>query len=166
MKGRAFALGLGGNLGDVMGTLGRCVESIEKDPRISSLETASVYETSPWGNVTGGNFLNTAVTGLWTGGDMELLLFCRRLETDAGSTVEKNGLARRLDVDILFLQGGRSSGDMILPHPGISRRLFVLLPLEEIWGGRVPGLNKTVSELLQSVDDESSIIFRGSLKAD
>ncbi len=97
---------------------------------------------------------------------MELLSFCRRLETEAGSTVEKNGLARRLDVDILFLQEGLSSPDMILPHPGISRRLFVLLPLEEIWGGRIPGLNKTVAELLQSVDDESSIIFRGSLKAD
>lgn len=166
MKGRAFALGLGGNLGDVMGTLSWCVQTIEKDCRISSMETASVYETSPWGNVTGGNFLNTAVTGLWAGGDMELLSFCRRLELDAGSTVEKNGLARRLDVDILFLKDGRSSTDLILPHPGISRRLFVLLPLEEIWGGRIPGLNRTVSELLQSVDDESSIIFRGSLRAD
>lgn len=166
MRGRAFALGLGGNLGDVMGTLSRCVETMENDPRISSLEVASVYETSPWGNVTGGNFLNTAVAGLWLGNDRELLTLCRDLETKAGSSVEKHGLARRLDVDVLFLEGGRSCPDMLLPHPGISRRLFVLLPLEEIWGGRIPGLSKTACELLQSVDDESSIIFRGSLKAD
>lgn len=149
-----------------MGALRWSVEALEKDSRIFSLEVASVYETSPWGSVTGGSFLNTVAAGRWLGGDRDLLELCRDIEKQAGSPVKKNGKARRLDIDVLFLEDAVSSPEMTLPHPGIPLRRFVLVPLSEVWGGMIPGLGRTALELLQSVDDESSIIFRGSLKAD
>ena len=70
------------------------------------------------------------------------------------------------DVDILFLQGGRSTGELIIPHERMSRRRFVLLPLSEVWHHVVPGLEKTPGELLRLLNDDSPIIFRCRLKED
>jgi 2-amino-4-hydroxy-6-hydroxymethyldihydropteridine diphosphokinase len=164
LKARAFALGLGGNLGDVVGTMTVSVKVLEDDPRISSLSVSSFYITSPWGDVSGGDFLNAAVSGLWKGSDISLLMLCRQLELSAGSPVEKNGQARSLDVDLLFIQEGSSSADLVLPHPRMAERKFVLVPLAEVWSGEVPGLGKTPEELLEHVIDSSSIIFGGDLR--
>jgi len=166
LKDRAFALGLGGNLGDVPGNLRRCVASLAATPGVSSLKVAPIYETPPWGGVSGGNFLNTVVCGFWRGTDTGLLEVCRELELQAGSRTDKNGGARTLDVDVLFLQGGVSTPELTLPHPGIPRRRFVLVPLADVWSEVIPGMGNTPAELLQSVEDDSSIIFRGSLEAD
>lgn len=163
MKARAFALGLGGNVGDVRSALSRCSVSLEKDKRILSLKTAPLYRTSPWGNVGGSSFLNTAVCGFWLGEDRELLDLCRALELEEGSSVEKNSSPRLLDVDILFLEEAVSTPEMTVPHPEITKRRFVLVPLADIWRKEIPGLGRTPDDLLSSVEDDSSIIFEGSL---
>lgn len=164
MKTRRFALGLGGNLENTAESILFCIETLAGDNRLSHMKVASLYETPPWGEVSGGNFFNTAVCGEWNGTDRELLVLCRSIEVRAGSSVEKNGEARILDVDILFLEDAVSSSSMTLPHPGMTSRRFVLVPLAEIWSSTVPGLGKTPAQLLQSVDDGSSVIFRGGLQ--
>lgn len=162
-RNRRFALGLGGNTGDVRGSLQRCVAALSADSRIKCLEVSSLYRTPPWGNVEGGEFLNAAVCGAWTGADIELLCLCRSIEIESGSPVRKEGGARQLDVDVLFLEGGVSSRELTLPHPRMSLRRFVLVPLGEIWQETVPGMSETPMELLKQVQDDSSIIFGGQL---
>ncbi len=163
MENRSFALGLGGNLGDVRSAMRTSVEKLLDDERISELKVSSLYQTPPWGDVQGGDFLNAAVCGLWYGDDLELLELCRLLEGCFSSPVKKNGGARELDVDILFLEGGISSAELTLPHPRMTLRRFVLVPLAEVWFLKVPGLSTTPAMLLKRVPDCSSIIFQGEL---
>jgi len=160
---RAFALGIGGNEGDVQQTIRTCVSAIRKSRLVSSFRVSSVYRTSPWGDVGGGEFLNCAVSGLWAGSDLELLYLCRSVESLFSVPVKKNGAARELDVDVLFIEGGSTSEELTLPHPRMVSRKFVLVPLCDVWSRKVPGLGKTPAELLKRVQDSSSIIFHGDL---
>lgn len=166
MKARSFALGLGGNLGNVKDAFLACARRLREDPRAGSLRFAGVYETPPWGDAGGDNYLNTAVSGLWSGSDRSLLELCREMELSAGSVTVKNGKPRTLDVDLLFLEDGVSTGELVLPHPLLAERRFVLVPLSEVWNEAVPGLGISPAELLKTLDDSSFIIFRGTLEQD
>ncbi len=163
MKTKSFALGLGGNLGDVRENIEVCVSMLKEHIFVSDLVVSSLYRTSPWGDVEGGDFLNAAVCGLWLGKDMELLYLCQCIESRFKTPVRKNGAARELDVDVLFLEGGLSCEELILPHPRMHLRKFVLVPLSEIWSKTVPGISETPADLLKRVPDISSIIFEGNL---
>lgn len=162
MKGRSFALGLGGNVGDVRSNIQVGIAALQKDTRISELRVSSLYQTSPWGDVAGGDFLNAVVSGRWQGTDIELLHLCQHTEKYFFAPVKKNGAARALDVDVLFLDGGVSRDELILPHPRMCLRKFVLIPLCDVWSERVPGLGEKPCVLLERVQDRSSIIFLGS----
>lgn len=150
-------------MGDVRSNIQTSVNVLQRDSRISELRVSSLYQTPPWGDVEGGDFLNAAVSGRWTGTDLDLLYLCRSLEGEFFVPVKKNGAARALDVDILFLQGGVSSREFTLPHPRMSMRRFVLVPLCEVWSGKVPGFDETPAALLKRVPDSSCIILPGSL---
>ena len=139
------------------------MEKLLSDGRISELKVSSIYQTPPWGDVQGGDFLNASVSGLWCGDDLELLDLCHQLEGCFSTPVKKNGAARELDVDILFIEGGISSAELTLPHPRMTLRRFVLVPLAEVWSEIVPGLSYTPVMLLKRVPDCSSIIFQGEL---
>lgn len=160
---RSFALGLGGNLGDVRGHMQICAACLLNDDRVSALEISSLYRTPPWGEVEGGEFLNAAVSGMWQGTDIELLFLCRSIESEFSVPVKKHGAARALDIDVLFLEGGVSSEELTLPHPKMILRRFVLVPLCDVWSETVPGLGETPAVLLKRVQDGSSIIFDGNL---
>ncbi len=161
---RAFALSLGGNLGKVQDSISRCVQLLKKSPFVLELRVSSLYKTAPWGDVNGGDFLNAAVAGMWLGTDKELLLLCRSIEAEFSVPVKKNSAARVLDVDVLFLQNGQSTQELTVPHPRMTLRKFVLVPLCEVWSEDVPGLNLTPLQLLKRVQDTSSIIFQGNVK--
>ncbi|MCK5786860.1 MAG: 2-amino-4-hydroxy-6-hydroxymethyldihydropteridine diphosphokinase [Candidatus Sabulitectum sp.] len=163
MESRSFALGLGGNLGDVRGTMKSCITILSEDQRISGLRISSLYRTPPWGGVQGGEFLNSAVSGMWLGTDIELLHLCQSIEGSFSVPVNKNGAARILDIDVLFLESGISSEELTLPHPGLIQRKFVLVPLCEVWVDAIPGLGETPSDFLKRAQDCSSIIFQGDL---
>lgn len=166
MRARAFALGLGGNLGDVLLSFRRSVRRLRAEPGISDLRLSGVYRTPPWGEVEGGDFLNAAVSGKWSGSDMELLELCREMEKEAGSPLRKEGGARTLDVDVLFLEDGVSRPELRLPHPRLALRAFVLVPLSEVWEAAVPGSGSSPEELLERLEDPSSIIFAGTMEED
>jgi 2-amino-4-hydroxy-6-hydroxymethyldihydropteridine diphosphokinase len=162
---RAFALGIGGNEGDVQQSIRTCISVLTEHRLVSDLRVSSVYRTSPWGDVQGGEFLNCAACGLWAGGDLELLHLCRSVEGLFSVPVNKNGAARELDVDVLFLEGGVSSEELTLPHPRMAYRKFVIVPLCDVWSQTVPGLGYTPAELLKRVQDGSSIIFHSDLRS-
>jgi 2-amino-4-hydroxy-6-hydroxymethyldihydropteridine diphosphokinase len=125
---RAF-LGLGSNLGDRRAELQKAVEALPDVVAVSSL-----YETEPVGGPPGqGPYLNLVVE-LDTGLDArQLLHVARRLEADAGRRREVRWGPRTLDVDVLLVGDDVvEDEDLVVPHPRLWERRFVVEPLAEL----------------------------------
>jgi 2-amino-4-hydroxy-6-hydroxymethyldihydropteridine diphosphokinase len=93
------------------------------------------------------------------GGAMQLLRLCQGMETAAGRMARGDGAPRPLDIDILvFGDEQMDSPTLIIPHPRLAQRRFVLQPLADIAPNLViPGLGKSVAALLRECKDESWI---------
>jgi 2-amino-4-hydroxy-6-hydroxymethyldihydropteridine diphosphokinase len=145
-------LALGSNLGDRAGALAAAVAALRALPGTEVLAESSVYETAPVGPVPQPDYLNAAVsirTGL---GPRELLDRCLAIERDLGRVRAERWGPRTIDIDLLAYGGLRmSEPDLILPHPRIAERAFVLLPLSEIAPGLVVG-GRTAADLASSAD--------------
>jgi 2-amino-4-hydroxy-6-hydroxymethyldihydropteridine diphosphokinase len=131
---RAF-LGLGSNLGDRQGTLARAVAGLPDVVAVSRL-----YETEPVGGPPGqGPFLNLVVeldTGL---GARQLLDVARRLEAAAQRRRDVRWGPRTLDVDVLLVGDEVvDDDDLVVPHPRMWQRRFVVDPLADLAPDLVP----------------------------
>lgn len=147
---RPFAVALGSNLGDRRRFLAGAASALMGDDRIRLPRAAGIYESSPAEGVEGGSFLNTAICGLWVSDAHALLDLCRSIELSAGSETVKEGRARKLDMDLLYLGSEVVvDADLVLPHPGIAGRPFVLAPLADLLGDRpIPCLGVSARELM------------------
>ncbi|MCY4162703.1 MAG: 2-amino-4-hydroxy-6-hydroxymethyldihydropteridine diphosphokinase [bacterium] len=131
---RAF-LGLGSNLGNRMGYLTQAVMDIADCVGVSG-----VYETDPVGGPAQGQFLNIVV-GLHTKQSArQLLELCQQLEAAAERIREVRWGPRTLDVDVLWVDGEKADeADLVVPHPRMLERAFVMLPLGELAPDLVEG---------------------------
>ena len=152
------AIALGSNIGDRLGTMRQAVMLLEeRSLRISA--SSDVFETPPWGMENQPRFLNACVlaeTDILPRALLELLL---NIESDLGRIRRYKWGPREIDLDLLFYddQVFNESG-LVLPHPQMHRRAFVLVPLVQIapdW--RHPVLGKSVRELAGSLDAGSII---------
>jgi 2-amino-4-hydroxy-6-hydroxymethyldihydropteridine diphosphokinase len=118
-------LSLGSNLGDRLGYLRLAVEGFA-DVLVAA---SPVYETAPWGVTDQDDFLNAV---LIVSGDVDEWGWLRRgqaLEQAAGRVRERRWGPRTLDVDVVTVDGVRSSDpELLLPHPGAHERASVLVP--------------------------------------
>jgi 2-amino-4-hydroxy-6-hydroxymethyldihydropteridine diphosphokinase len=134
---KAF-LGLGSNMGDRMGRLEMAVKELRNlDPALS---VSPVYETAPLGGPDGQErFLNCVVRLETTMTPRQLLATASRLEKLAGRVRTVRNGPRTLDVDVLLV-GDLSvcEPDLVVPHPRMFERGFVLAPLEDLDASRVP----------------------------
>lgn len=143
-------IALGSNLGDRKGYLGRAVDEIEK--RIGKVASLSAfYETEPWGFVSQYPFLN-AVLRLDTEQDViSVLNITQAIEQDLGRLTKSAGTYqdRCIDIDLLFFNDEIFRNErLILPHPLLQERRFVLEPLVEIAPHLYhPVLRKTIEEI-------------------
>lgn len=125
---RAF-LGMGSNLGSRLDYLRRAVGLLDDVVAVSSL-----YETDPVGGPEQGAYLNIVVE-LDTELDARALLGeCRRLEADAERVRIERWGPRTLDVDVLWVDGEvvNEADELIVPHPRMRDRAFVMVPLLEL----------------------------------
>jgi 2-amino-4-hydroxy-6-hydroxymethyldihydropteridine diphosphokinase len=152
-------LGIGSNLGDRKKNLDDAIGRIEEYIGIV-IASSSIYETEPWGFQVEEEFLNIVVkveTILEPSGLLGRILMIEALLGRIRS--EKQYSSRVIDIDILLYE------DLILdeltlkiPHPLMHKRRFVLVPLCEIEPEIVhPVLNKPVSSLLNSCEDNSKV---------
>jgi len=134
MSARTGYLGLGSNVGDRRSHLQAAVSALDARG-ISVLASSSVYETEPVGEVLDQReFLNACVRVRTDLAPLELLDACKAVERDLGRTPggPRHG-PRPIDVDVLLL--GRetfASERLHLPHPEVTSRRFVLVPLLEL----------------------------------
>jgi len=127
-------LGLGSNVGDRRANLQAAIEALWVHG-VQAVAASSVYETDPVGEVLDqADFLNACVRVETSLEPEPLLDACKAVERGLGR--EPGGVRhgpRRIDVDILLLEGvEHASGRLTIPHPELTRRRFVLVPLLEL----------------------------------
>lgn len=144
-------LGLGSNLGDRGENLYQSISNIEE--RIGKvIATSAFYVTEPVGFESANQFLNAACLVKTKLQPLEVLEETQAIEKDMGRTgksVNKAYKDRIIDIDLLlFDREIFESPNLILPHPHLHERPFVLLPLAEIAGEYIhPVLDKSINEL-------------------
>ncbi len=142
-------LGLGSNLGERQENLDKVLDYLSQ--RLKIIGVSSVYNTEPVGNPQQPRFLNMVCcvrTMLKPG---ELLILAKGIERKMGRQPGRPNSPRPIDIDIL-LYGSEviNSPDLVIPHPRLSRRAFVLVPLAELAPDLVhPQNKKSVKELLR-----------------
>lgn len=148
-------VGLGSNLGDSVAQLQRAIEALRGIPETRVVVVSPIYRSVPFGPVAQPDFAN-AVVGLLT--TLELRVFftaMRALEGPLGrkSSGERWG-PREIDLDLLAFGAERYSDErLVVPHPGIPERDFVLYPLRDVAPAlNLPGMG-IVSRLAQCVPD-------------
>ena len=153
----AFLL-TGGNMGDRFANLELAIRYIEE--RIGKIVTkSSVYETAAWGLTEQAAFLNQVLLVSTIFSPQELLTTILEIENEMGrKRVEKMG-PRIIDIDILFYNDEIiNASNLIIPHPEIANRKFVLIPLSEIVPELVhPVLKKSIQELISLSNDSLEI---------
>jgi 2-amino-4-hydroxy-6-hydroxymethyldihydropteridine diphosphokinase len=159
VNARTGYLGLGSNVGDRRGLLESAVAALASRG-VSVLASSSVYETEPVGEVTNQpEFLNACVR-IDTELDPEQLLdTCKAVERELGRT--DGGIRhgpRPIDVDMLLL------GDLVhrserlsLPHPEVTSRRFVLVPLLELDPGLVTPQGARLADALAALGDGQAV---------
>ena len=158
----AIYLGLGSNLGDRLQNLQEAVRLLAPEVQVSGL--SSVYETEPWGYTDQPRFLNLALAAETNLEPQELLVHLKQIEAELKrETTFRNG-PRTIDLDILFYGNVvMDTPDLVIPHPRLAERAFVLVPLDEIAPGFVhPVLHKTVHDLTRQTDTSSVLLFQAA----
>ena len=150
-------LGLGSNIGDRQENLDKALNFLSQRLRMGKI--SSVYDTEPVGNTEQPRFLNLvcqAYTRLEPAG---LLSLAKGIESKLGRTGKSNA-PRTIDIDILLYdEQVIETPELIIPHPKMTERAFVLVPLDEIAPDLVhPVSSKTVKELLQSVTEKQGVL--------
>lgn len=130
---RAY-VGLGSNIGHPPEQISRAFAALARLPATRLLARSSLYRSRPLGDLEQPDYLN-AVAVLETGLDAPSLLAClHAIEEDQGRVRDGRCWASRtIDLDLLVFGDQRHAGpDLVVPHPGIAERDFVLYPLLEV----------------------------------
>lgn len=126
-------LGIGSNLGDRESYLNLVSVEIAKDDHIIETAKSSYIETEPYGVTDQPRFLNGALKVKTTYTPAQLLAFCKKTEALAGRVKTRPWGERTLDIDILMYGSDVIfTPELIIPHPEMQYRSFVLMPLCEI----------------------------------
>lgn len=126
---RAF-LGLGSNLGDRAALLGAALDRLVA---VGLVRVSPWYETDPVGGPEQGPFLNCVAELDTDLGARQLLSVCARLEAAAERVRVERWGPRTLDVDVLWVEGESvDEPDLVVPHPRMWQRRFVLAPLRDL----------------------------------
>lgn len=154
MPHRAF-IGIGSNLGDRAVHYHKAIERVAALPNTRVIRQSSVYETDPVGDIKGA-FLNGVIEIETASHPKALLHQLLNIEHAMGrrrSPARKTGQAppepRTIDLDLLFFDDEIiDMPDLVLPHPRLHERHFVLVPIAELAPMLThPKLNKTITEL-------------------
>ena len=156
---------LGGNLDDRVAALTEALRLLDSAAGMRRIACSSVYETEPWAVADQPNFLNVVAAYETTRSPEDLLTACKTVEAEVGRVASYRWGPRLIDVDIL-LYGDQvvdlAEPDLQIPHPRMTQRAFVLVPLAEIAGEtRLPLRRETIQQLMEILDDRAGVALLG-----
>lgn len=160
-KSTSCYIALGSNLGDRDANLAQARSLLKEKVRI--VKESSIYETEPWGVTDQPAFLNQVIEGRTSLEPKRLLIFLKQIEEEMGRQKTYRYGPRLIDLDILMMDDLMVSfPELVIPHPRMVERAFVLVPLEEIASELIiPGTNRTVHNLLADLDRSGVSLFKG-----
>ncbi|WP_018663715.1 2-amino-4-hydroxy-6-hydroxymethyldihydropteridine diphosphokinase [Heyndrickxia acidiproducens] len=136
-------LSLGSNIEPRLTYLQNAVKALQSTPGIELDKVSSIYETDPVGYTEQGNFLNMAVRIKTVFTALELLETCLSIEQQLGRERKIHWGPRTIDLDILlYNHENMKTEKLVLPHPRMHERAFVLVPLLELEPGLVHPVKK------------------------
>ncbi len=150
MKEHTVYLALGSNLGDRLANLKQAIGALT--PQLEVKAKSYVYETPPWGYEDQPKFLNQVVKAKTYLEPEPLLKHLKRLEVALGRKESFPNGPRLIDIDILFFDEVVLNTPMlIVPHPRLQERGFVLMPLMDIAPDLVhPVSKRSVREMAET----------------
>jgi 2-amino-4-hydroxy-6-hydroxymethyldihydropteridine diphosphokinase len=152
-------IGVGSNLGDKVHQCEQGLREILRVDRHRLLARSSFYKTQPLGVLDQDWFVNAAIK-IETDLDPDALLrSLREIESRLGRRETFRWGPRAIDLDILFFDEETiQTEELIIPHPRLQERQFVLIPLVEIDPHLIhPVLQKTVLQLLENLEDDQGV---------
>mgnify|MGYP002061940779 FL=1 len=150
---KSIYLGIGSNLGNKRRNIERTKFNLINN-NIKILKCSSYYESLSWPNPNNPKFLNIVLEIDTDFSPMELINKCKVIEKKLGRKRLPKNSPRECDIDIIDFRNKKILGDLILPHPRMDARNFVLLPLFEInkdW--KHPILKVNIKELISSLSN-------------
>lgn len=128
-------IGIGTNIGDRLNNIKNAVDALKHLPETQVAKISDIYETEPWGYSDQDNFLNACVEVETNLSPKTLLGSCLGIEAAFGRERPFKNSPRILDMDLLLYEGeSMNENELTLPHPRISERAFVLIPLKDVLG--------------------------------
>lgn len=154
MEEHVIYLALGSNLGDRLANLKQAISSLT--PQMEVQAKSAVYETPPWGYEDQPKFLNQVIKAKTYLDPESLLKHLKRLEVALGRKESFPNGPRLIDLDILFYDDQvLNTPSLVIPHPRLQERGFVLLPLMDIDPDLVdPVSKKSVREMAAVCDTD------------
>ncbi len=154
-----FLLSIGANLGDRRKTIEQAISLIGKLDGISLLAQSSFYETQPVGFLEQPFFLNVALSGLSRLNCFDFIRKCKDIESILGRVKRNKWQEREIDIDIiLFGDCVVNNDELVIPHPRMHERRFVLVPSNDIASDLLhPLLNQSINSLLNNCIDTSIV---------
>ncbi|MEJ2470054.1 MAG: 2-amino-4-hydroxy-6-hydroxymethyldihydropteridine diphosphokinase [Desulfuromonadales bacterium] len=153
-------LGLGSNLGNRLAFLRSGRDTLTDGSDIVLLQAAGIYETEAIGGPPDNpKFLNTVLAIETALEPRQLLARCLAVEDEFGRSRPVRWAPRTLDIDILlYADRVVCEEDLVIPHPRLQERAFVLAPLQEIAAAfRHPVLEQTIRELAAGSEDVTAL---------
>ena len=160
MRNEVVFLSLGSNLGDRESNLAQAAIALSINYQISDLVSSSYYESEPLYNRDQPFFLNSILQFSTTLKPFDILDITQKVEKMLGRSEEKEkNQPRIIDIDILFHGDAvLETETLIIPHPMLSLRKFVLIPFVELAPEfNIPHTNLKINDLLENCPDNSTV---------
>jgi 2-amino-4-hydroxy-6-hydroxymethyldihydropteridine diphosphokinase len=154
IKPSLSAIALGSNMGESLAILEGAIKSLEKTPGITIKAKSSWYRTAPVGGPSQPDYLNGAAILEVQLSPHKLLETLLNIEQEFGRVRQEHWGPRTLDLDVLLFDDLiLETPDLQIPHPRMTQRAFVLVPLAEIAPDWIEPVSKEpISQLLQKLD--------------
>jgi 2-amino-4-hydroxy-6-hydroxymethyldihydropteridine diphosphokinase len=152
MKNKIY-LSLGSNIGNRQEYIESAIELVGKTEGIKILKKSGLYETSPVGYVEQDLFLNAVIKIETDFSEREILKIINKIENELDRKREIRWGPRTIDIDILIFSDKKiNETDLIIPHKEMLNRLFVLVPLIEIYDGEYFEKEKIIERIGELVE--------------
>ena len=152
-------IGFGSNIGDRLKHIQNAIHALSKTEGITLLKISSVYKTDPIGYEAQGEFLNGVIAIQTSLPPLSLLHTLKNIETVVGRQHRIRWGPREIDLDLLIYGDlCLQTEQLVVPHPEMHLRRFVLVPLAEIARDLVhPVCQESIQTLLERLEDDKSV---------